>query len=274
LNIVVFVKPVPDPAYYHKISVDPVKKTLMRDGIPAVINPTDQNALEYALNMKEQYGGNVIVISMAPLFSQGVLKKCLAMGADKAYLISDKAFGGADTFSTSYTLSKAMEKTGVKADLLLCGNESADGATSHVPSQIGEWLGCPHIANVSSIEIADGKALVSKKMESGSITYKVKLPALFAVGRDSNSPRLATAYGIVMLRDKKIEILTKDDLDVDGSMIGLEGSPTQAGELITLNMKRSSKEITGDEKEIAQEIYSLIKKSGICIQGGMENAIK
>lgn len=269
LNIVVFVKPVPDPEYYHKITIDPTTKRLNRDGIPTVINPADKNALEYALNLKAKNDGKVIIISMAPLFSQTVLKKCLALGADEAYLISDRAFGGADTFSTSYTLFKALDKIGVNADIILAGNESADGATSHVPSQLGEWIGCPHISNVSSVEIADGKAIVSRKIEGGSILYNVKLPALFAISRDSNQPRLTSAFGVVEVKNKKLEILTKDELDIDENLIGLTGSPTQPGEIMVLDIKRSSNEISGDEKQIAQGIYDIIKKSGINIQGGV-----
>lgn len=270
MNIVVFIKPVPDTAYYNKITIDPVSKRLMRDGIPTVINQSDKNALEYAFRLKDSSGSNrIIVISMAPLFSLPLLKKCLAMGADEAYLVSDKAFGGADTFSTSYTLSKALEKIQITADLILCGNESADGATSHVPSQIGEWLNLPHISNISSLKIDDEYATAAKKIENGTISYKIKLPALFSLCRDSNTPRTASAYGVVKARGKRITVFTRDDLDVEDCKIGLAGSPTKPGEIMVPETKRSAKEITGNEKQIAQELYKIIRRSGFNMSGGL-----
>jgi len=263
LNIAVLMKPVPNPDFYDRISIDPDTKRLNRGGVPTIINPSDLNALEFALQLKERNGGRIIILSMAPLFNQKELEKCLALGADEAYLISDRAFGGADTWSTSYTLFKGLEKTGFKADIILAGNESADGATSHVPPQLGEWLGYPHISNISSINVEDGFAFVHKKIETGKISYKVQTPALFSVHRDANRPRLTTAYGIVGLRNKKINVFTKDDLDVNENWIGLNGSPTQPGEIHVLELTRTSYELIGNEKEIAEEIFKIISKAGI-----------
>lgn len=269
MNIVVFVKPVPNPDYYNKITIDQQTKRLVRDGIPAIINPADKCALEYGLQLKQKLGGKVTVISMAPLFNQHELEKCLAMGADEAYLVSDRAFGGADTWATSYTLSKVMEKLPVKPDLILCGNDSADGATSHVPSQIGEWLSLPHLSSITDIVDATVDNLKAfKKVESGTIQYDVVLPALLAVTKDSIRPRLLSAYGIKALRDKQVNVLTREDLSVDDSKIGLEGSPTQPGEIMVLDLKRKSEEIYGNDKEIALQIMNIMKKAGIKVERG------
>lgn len=267
MNIIVLIKPVPNPDFYSKISIDDETKRLIRAGVPTIINPSDMNALEFALKIREKNGGKVTIFSMAPMFNQLELEKCLSLGADEAYLVSDRVFGGADTYSTSYTLFKAIEKSGIKADLILAGNESADGATSHVPPQLGEWMNYPHISNISSINVEDTSVMVEKEIESGKISYKVELPALFSVHRDSNKPRLNTAYGIVAARDKVVNVYTNEELCLEEKNIGLVGSPTQPGEIKVLEMKRSSTELVGSEQEIARKIYDIINKAGL-IKGG------
>jgi electron transfer flavoprotein beta subunit len=265
LNIIVCIKPVPDPDKYNLLTIDPNTKRLVREGIPTIVNPSDKNALEEALKIKEMTGGKVIVLNMAPLFSQDKLKECLAMGADEAYLVSDRAFGGADTFSTSYTLAKAIEKIGFEANIILAGNESADGATSHVPSQLGEWLEIPHVANITEMQLEGKSIIAKKKIENGYIEYEVEMPALFSIARGSNKPRLISAMGVIKAKNKKLEVLTKENLDVDDKLIGLTGSPTQPGELIVPNMRRESKQIDGDLEAIAEEILHIVKKVGISL---------
>lgn len=265
MNIAVCVKPVPDPEKYNLLEIDPKTKRLVREGIPTIINPADKNALEAALRLKELHGGRVAVISMAPLFSQDKIKECLAMGADEAYLISDRAFGGADTFSTSYTLAKGLEKTGIQFDLILAGNDSADGATSHVPSQLGEWMELPHITNITEIEIHNGTASVKKKISDGLIEYDMELPAVAGIARNSNKPRMVSAMGIVKAKNKKIEVYTQKDLDVDEGLIGLSGSPTQPGQLLTPDMSRNARLLQGEPAEIAAELLAIIRKAGIAV---------
>ena len=265
MNIVVCVKPVPDPEKYDLLRIDTVTKSLVREGVPTIVNPADKNALELALNLKEKHGGKVTVVSMCPLFSQDRIKVCLAIGADEGYIISDRAFGGADTFSTSYTLAKGIEKLGLKADLILTGQESADGATSQVSSQLGEWLGLPHIANITEIEADGQKARMKKKTADGFIEYEVGLPAVAAVARGSNKPRMMTAAGIVKLRNKPLRVFAKADLDVDDSLIGLAGSQTKAGSLVMPEMNRESKPIEGNVTQVAQQILDIIKKAGVAV---------
>jgi electron transfer flavoprotein beta subunit len=187
------------------------------------------------------------------------------MGADEAYILSDRAFGGADTFATSYTLAKGLQKTEIIFDLILAGSDSADGATSHVPSQLGEWMELPHVSNVSAIETDGKKAAVKKKIQGGSLEYDVELPAVIGIARGSNEPRMVSAMGVIKARNKKMQVFTKDDLDVDEKLIGLTGSPTQPGQLLTPDMSRNARVIEGDAAKIAEEILSIIKKAGILI---------
>jgi electron transfer flavoprotein beta subunit len=155
-SVAVCIKPVPDPKYYDKVTIDPVKKTISRTGVPIIMNQVDKNALELALQLKASSGGSVTALSMAPPNGEETLREALAMGADSAYLLSDPAFGGADTLATSYTLFRAIKKVEAAAgrafDFVLCGCESADGATAQVPSQLGEWLDAPHLWNVCAFE--------------------------------------------------------------------------------------------------------------------------
>ncbi len=269
MNIIVCVKPVPDPEKYNLLTIDNNTKRLVREGIPTIINPADRNALETALDLKEKHGGEVTVLSMSPLFSSDKITECLAMGADRAYITSDPAFGGADTYATSYTLAKSIEKiaerTGNSPDLVLGGNDSADGATCQVMPQLGEWLELPHVSNVTELLISGSCVELRKKTSTGSMEYEVELPAVIAIARGSNKPRLVSAIGIVKARSKKIEVFTKEDLEPDENRIGLAGSPTKPGELLSPDMSRASIRIDGEIPEIAEKILDIARKAGgIC----------
>jgi electron transfer flavoprotein beta subunit len=262
LNIAVCIKPVPDPDCYDKITIDPVKKTLVRTGIQSVINPTDKHALELALTLKEQFGGEITVFSMAPPDAKSQLLEALAFGADKAYLLSDRKVGGADTLATSYTLSVLLNSVGT-FDLILAGNESADGATSHIPSQLGEWLKIPHMMDVIGLTMTDKKtAQVTKQVENGSLNYKITLPAVIAVKKKINKVRYTNVKGFMAAKKKPITVLSRDDLGeaLDDALIGLAGSPTQAGELITMEFSRNGEIIEGSEEEIAEAILAKINE--------------
>jgi electron transfer flavoprotein beta subunit len=262
VNIVVCVKPVPDPEQYDKLRLDPVTKRLVREGIDSIVNPTDKNALEAGLALRDKFGGKVIVVAMCPDFNAPQIKECLAMGADEAYILSDRAFGGADTFATSYTLVQGFKKIGIEADIVLGGNESADGATSQMISQIGEWMELPHVSNIIEMEVEDGVAKVKKKTPNGYVAYEVELPAVIGIARGANKPRMVTAMGIIKSKNKPLTIYGKADLDVDEKYIGLPGSPTQPGSFIEPDMARAGVKIEGEPEEIAAKIIDVIKKSG------------
>lgn len=265
LRIVVCIKPVPDPDYYDKVSIDPVTKRITREGIPTIINPVDKNGIEAALKLKAQYGGKVTVITMAPPNATENLKEALAMGADEAVLLSDRAFGGADTLATSYTLAKGIEKIG-GFDIVFCGTESADGATAQVSSQLGEWLGVPHLWSVFNMEAPSEQCLrVKTKAENGFMEWDIKLPCLLGVSRELNKPRFISAMGIIKAKNKPISIWGKSDLDVEDERLGLTGSPTKAGAIFTPDLKRKGEMLTGSAEEIADAIIEKLRAAGVNI---------
>lgn len=258
MKIAVCIKSVPDPDYYDQIIIDPKKKTLVREGIPTIINVADKHAIEEALRIKERVGGEITTISMGPPMARQQMIESLAMGADRAFLISDRKVGGADTLATSYTLSKAIEKTG-PYDLILMGNESADGATAHVPSQLGEWLGYSHSANVVKMQEEEDSFVVTRKLDEGFANYRLNAPAVIAVSQRINKVRLTNAIAIIRAKKKPLEILSADDLgDFDERYIGLKGSPSQNGDLQTVESNKNCIMIEGDEVEAAKKVFDLL----------------
>ncbi len=262
LKIAVCVKPVPDSDHYDKMSLDPVTKTLIRAGIPIEINPTDKHAMELALKLKEQNGGKITVFSMAPEDTKDKLLEVLAMGADESVILSDREFAGADTVATSYTLAEGIKKTG-EFDLVITGNESSDGGTAHVCAQLGEWLEVPHLMNVIGFEYDGTKAEVKTKIESGCMKYELQLPAVIGASHELNAPRHTNVMGMLKAKSKPITVINAEELGANKDFLGLLGSPTQPGEIFMPNMDRGSEEITGEIEEIADQIVTIIKKSGI-----------
>ncbi len=259
MKIAVCIKSVPDPDYYDQIMIDPETKVLVRQGIPAIINPSDKHAIEEALRIKERTGGEITTISMGPPMARQQMLESLAMGADRAFLVSDRKVGGSDTLATSYTLSKTIEKTG-PYDLVLLGNESADGATAHVPSQLGEWLEMSHAANVVEIQEEENAFVVTKKLDGGFAKYRLTRPAVVAVSQRINKVRLTNAIAILKAKKKPLEILSADDLgELDDRYVGLKGSPSQNGELHAVEAGKDCVMIEAeDEKEAAQKVYDII----------------
>jgi electron transfer flavoprotein beta subunit len=259
MQIAVCIKSVPDPEYYDKIAIDPVNKTLVREGIPTVINDADKHALEQALQLKEKHGGEITVVSMAPPAARTQLLEALAYGADRAYLLSDRKVGGSDTLATSYVLSQLIKTIG-KFDIILTGNESADGATAHVPSQLGEWLGIGHSMNVVAMEMEDDDhALVTKQFENGRGVYRIPLPCVIAVTPRINTVRYINAIAVLKAKNKPFQVWSSDDVVLDEAYIGLEGSPSKSGELETVECTKNCQMLEGDEKEIVTAIFEKIR---------------
>lgn len=266
LNIAVCIKPVPDPEHYDKVTIDPVTKRITRDGIPTIINPVDKSAIELALKYKGAYGGKVTVLTMSLPSAETNLREALAMGADEAILLTDRAFGGADTLATSYVLAEAIKKMG-DVDMILAGAESADGATAQVSSQIGEWLSMPHLWNVFSAESKDERNYILKtKYENGYIEYEAELPFVLGVSREIAKPRFVGAMGIIKAKSKPIHIWGKAELEgIEEKYLGLSGSPTQAGKVKTPNLKRNGEIIEGTVEEIAAQMIEKIRAGGIIV---------
>ena len=263
LNIAVCIKSVPDPKWYEKITIDIKTKTITRKGIPSIINPVDKNALEAALQLKEQYGGKVTVLCMAPPGAKNELYEAMAMGADEAALLSDLAFAGADTLATSYTLAQGLNKLG-KFDLVLTGTESADGATAQVPAQLAEWLKIPHLWNVKEFVLVTEQEIHAKiKMDDAVGEYVIQLPALLAVSREVNKPRYTTAMGVMKARKKTLTILSKNDLELNESLIGQVGSPTWSGDISIPSLARKGQELKGTPEEIVTQLITKLRAAGI-----------
>nr|WP_092075009.1 electron transfer flavoprotein subunit beta/FixA family protein [Dendrosporobacter quercicolus]NSL50088.1 electron transfer flavoprotein subunit beta/FixA family protein [Dendrosporobacter quercicolus DSM 1736]SDN26700.1 electron transfer flavoprotein beta subunit [Dendrosporobacter quercicolus] len=263
LNIAVCIKSVPDPNDYDKITIDMRTKTITRTGIPTIVNPADKSALEAALQVKEKYGGKVVVFCMAPPEAKSELYEAMAMGADEAVLLSDRAFAGADTLATSYTLAQGIKQNGA-FDLVFTGTESADGATAQVPSQLAEWLGIAHLWNVKEFAFNNDREIQAKvKLDNAVGEYVIKLPALLAVAREANKPRYTSAMGVMKARKKPLAVLGKTELKADESLLGQQGSPTWPGDIAIPSMARKGQQLTGTPEEIAVQIFTKLRAAGI-----------
>ena len=275
MNILVLVKPVPDPEQEKNIRIDAESGRIVREGVKHVIDPQSRNALEAALQLAKPSGqepGFVAVLAMAPAEMSDKMTEALAMGADEAFLLADTAFGGADTYATSYTLAAAVRKIeagkNLQFDLILAGTSSSDGGTSHVAVQTAEWLGRTHISNVCSIELPDSAAGGSmiraiKRSEEVMLTFEGEGPAVFGVTRDINKPRLVTAMGIIKARKKPLTAWSIEDVGIDPDKTGLAGSPTKPGRLFEPETGRTAKEPWQTPEEAAAGILEIIREAGI-----------
>ncbi|MDQ0223262.1 electron transfer flavoprotein subunit beta/FixA family protein [Streptococcus moroccensis] len=260
MKIIICVKSVPDPSYYNQIQMDSETKSLVRTNIPTVIGQSDLHALEEGLRLKDKFGAEVVVISMGPEAAKTQLYEALAFGADKAILLSDNKVAGSDTFSTSYVLSKVIETIG-NFDLIIAGNESSDGATAHVPSQIGEWLNIPHAANVTNIVAEEQEyVIVNKKLDNGIGRYKMPTPAVLGVNASINNIRYMSVPSIYDAKNKPLEVWSTENLvAIEEEYIGLAGSPSQNGNLVVREIKKEVKMLSQRPEEIAEQLYQAIE---------------
>ena len=230
MNIIVCIKQVPDTT---EVKIDPVTNTLIRQGVPSIVNPFDKNAVEAALQLKGKHGGTVTVISMGPPQAQEALKECLAMGADSAVLISDRAFGGADTLATSYALAAAIRKLG-QYDLIICGKQAIDGDTAQVGPETAEHLGIAQVTYVAKMELTGDTMTVEREHEDGYEVIEVKLPALVSVIKSAEyEPRFPSVKGTMKANRTEIPVWTAADVQADEERIGLKGSPTKVSKIFS-----------------------------------------
>ena len=211
MKILVFVKQVPDT---DDVKLDPKTGNLKRDGVQTTINPLDANAVETAVQLKEKYGATVCAVTMGPPQAKEVLKKALALGCDEAYLLSDRAFGGADTRATSYTLAKAAEKIG-DYDLLLFGRHAVDGDTAQTGPATAAFLGIPQVTLASSIDVKDGWVYCDRVLEDSTEKVRAKLPALVTVTAEINTPRYPTPINIMKALKKPRAVWNAQELGAD-----------------------------------------------------------
>lgn len=263
MRIIVCVKQVPDT---NEVRIDPVKGTLIREGVPSIINPDDKNALEEAIKIKENYGDvEIIVLSMGPPQAKEAMREAIAMGADEAILLSDRAFGGADTWATSSTLAAAIRKIG-DYDIIFCGRQAIDGDTAQVGPQIAEHLELPQITYVEKLEINGKNVTAHRSLEDGYYVIKSEMPVLLTAIKELNEPRYPSIKGIYKSyrNEELIKVWTVDDIDVDREQIGLKGSPTQVKKSFTPESRKTGGEmLTGNANEIARQFVVRLKERQI-----------
>jgi electron transfer flavoprotein beta subunit len=233
MNILVCVKQVPDTT---EIKIDPVTNTLIRAGVPSIVNTFDGFALEMAVRLTEECGGRVTVVSMGPEQAKEALKTCLSLGADKAYLVSDAKFGGSDTLATSYILSRAVleiEKKEETFDLIFCGKQAIDGDTAQVGPELAEWLDYPQVTYAVDVVFSEGKAHVKKESADGYDIIETACPAVITVTKPAFEPRIASIKNRMRAARSVIVKLTLNDMELDQSRIGLKGSPTKVKKTFT-----------------------------------------
>jgi len=261
-RIVVCLKPVPDPKEWHKLSLDPVTKTLVREGISSVINPLDKHALEAALVLKDATGAEVVLVSMAPPNARALLLEALAMGADRACLLSDRAFAGSDSLATARILAAGVRRIG-PFDVILCGNSTLDGSTAQVPSQLAELLGIPNVMHVEKLECDPaGPLRLVQTIERGKVYLEGAPPILLSVTKHVNKPRFCSFLELLKAEKKEIAVWTNAELALEGSVIGLAGSPTAMADLFVRQKRRSGTRLTGEPETIVPAILDTLHRLG------------
>ncbi|MDR2909424.1 MAG: electron transfer flavoprotein subunit beta/FixA family protein [Oscillospiraceae bacterium] len=248
MRIIVCIKQVPDT---NEVRLNPETGTLIRDGVPSIINPDDKAGLEAALRLKDEQGATVTALSMGPPQAAEALREALAMGADEAVLVTDRAFGGADTWATSSTIASAIRKLG-EYDLIITGRQAIDGDTAQVGPQIAEHLGLPHISYAEELRLEGRHIIVKRQFEDRYHILKANMPCLVTALSELNAPRYMTPGGIFdAYLAKEIQILSRADLDVEDGNIGLGGSPTRVFRSFTKAVKGKGTVVTLDSEESA-----------------------
>ncbi len=252
-KIIVCLKQVPAT---QEVKIDPERGTLIREGIEVETNPFDLNALEEAVRFKEKFGGKVIALSMGPPQAESTLREAIAIGADEAILLCDRALAGADTLATSYTLACAIKKID-EFDLIFCGEKTTDGDTAQVGPELSENLGVPFVPYVRKIEkVENDHLIVHREIEEGFQVVEVPIPCLLTVTKDINEPRLPSLKDKLRAKKSEIKVWTADDLsDVcEKSRFGLEGSPTRVIKVETPPEPSKGEILEGDPKELAKKL--------------------
>lgn len=258
MNIVVCIKQVPDTT---EIKINPVTGTLIRDGVPSIMNPDDKGGLELALNLKDKCGAHVTVITMGPPQADLILREALAMGADRAILLTDRKFAGADTLATSHALAGAIKT--LKFDLVIAGRQAIDGDTAQVGPQMAEHMGLPQVSYVAGLEAKGNKYIVKKETEEGYQMLEVEAPALVTVLASAYKARYMNVAGIVDAYQKEVEIWSADTIDVREEQLGLKGSPTKVQKAFTKGMKQAGEVFEVDAEEAVGIIISKLKEKFI-----------
>ena len=274
MNIIVCVKQVPDTT---QIRLNPETKTLVRDGVENILNPYDAEALETALILKDKYGAKVTVVTMGPPQAKDILKDAIALGADDAYLLTDRVVAGSDTLATSMALAALVKNLG-EYDLILCGREAADGCTAQVgpemadcgreaadgcTAQVGpemaEHLGIPQVTSALKVEFTDGRFVVERETENWAETLAVPAPLLVTMTRAEKELRFASIRGKMKARKTEIPVKTAADLGLDVTNVGLKASPTRVIKVFTPEVHKVDTQIIKEE-DVDVAVDKLVEK--------------
>lgn len=260
MEILVCVKQVPDTA---EVKIDPVKHTVIRAGVPNIFNPFDQNALEAALQLKDNQGAKVTLLCMGPPQAKDVLREGLAMGADDAFLLSDPKVGGSDTLATGYALSQAIKKIAAdkgieQFDIILCGKQAIDGDTAQVGPQIASELGIAQLTYAAKLDVEGDKVTVKQQNEEGYYVTEAKFPVLITAVYELNDPRFPTIRGTMKAKRREIPTLTAADIDIDLTRVGLKGSPTKVRKIFTPPQRSGGLVINEEDPQV--EVDQLMEK--------------
>ena len=259
MKIVVCVKQVPDTT---EVKLDPKTNTLIRDGVPSIINPDDKAGLEAALRIKDEYGAEVTVLTMGLPKADEVLREAMAMGADKGILVTDRVLGGADTWATSTTLAGALRN--LDYDLIITGRQAIDGDTAQVGPQISEHLDIPVISYAEDIKIDGDSVVVQRQYEDRYHILKAKMPCLVTALAELNEPRYMTPGGIFDAYDAEVTVWGRKDLkDVDDSNLGLAGSPTKIAKASDKVRKGAGEKVTLDSEEAVDYIMDKLAEKHV-----------
>lgn len=256
MNIIVCIKQVPDTA---EVKINPETGTIIREGVPSIINPFDMHAIEAGLQLREKIGGKVTVLTMGPPQAESALRDAISVGADDALLLSDRAFAGSDTWATSSILSKAIAK--LDADIIICGKQAIDGDTAQVGPEVAEFLNIPQITYVRKIEeIKDNTIRVQRLMEEGYDIVESTVPVLLTVVKELNEPRLPSLKGKMAAKRAKIKKWGLSDIGINENDIGLNGSPTKVKNVFAPEVKKDRKMLEGTPEEQVDLLIQELRK--------------
>lgn len=258
MKILVCIKQVPGTT---KVEVDEKTGVLKRDGIDSKMNPYDLYALETALKLKEEFGGEIKVVTMGPPQAKEIIKEAYAMGADDGVILSDRRFAGADVLATSYTLYQGIKKLG-EYDLIICGKQTTDGDTAQVGAEMAEYLDIPHIANVLKInKVKENSLIVEMDMPESVELAEIKFPCLITVDKDIFQPRLPSYKRKKITEKKEIKMYSLDDFDDKNEYnYGLNGSPTQVEKIFPPPVNEHKEIWEGDSLELGNRVFEELKK--------------
>lgn len=260
MKIVVCVKQVPNT---NEVKIDPVKGTLIREGVPSILNPDDANALEEALRLKDENPDVVVdVITMGPPQAQTMLRECLAMGADHAYLLSDRVFGGADTCATSTTIAAGIRHIG-DYDIIFAGRQAIDGDTAQVGPQVARRLGLPVVTYVQKCELTEEGVRVHRQLEDGYEVISVKKPCLLTMVKELNTPRYMNLGRILDAYNTEIPAWNHEVLGIDPSTCGLKASPTRVFRSFTPPLKGAGQMLEGSVKHMADTLIEKLSQTHV-----------